>query len=183
MNHLGTQILETERLILRPFSAADVQEMYDNWASDPEVTRFLMWPAHPNPAVTAVVIKSWVSRYEDRSYYQWAIVLKETGSPIGSISILNRMEEEIGSAHIGYCIGRKWWHQGITSEALARVIDFLFDEVEFNRIECRHDPRNPHSGAVMKKCGMRYCGTFRQCERNNQGICDAACYELLRTDR
>lgn len=58
-------------------------------------------------------------------------------------------------AHIGYCIGRKWWKQGITSEALKAVIDFLFDEVKTNRIEARHDPRNPNSGLVMKKCGMK----------------------------
>jgi ribosomal-protein-alanine N-acetyltransferase len=64
-------------------------------------------------------------------------------------------------AHIGYCIGRKWWHSGITSEALESVIQFLIEEVGLNRIESRHDPRNPNSGAVMKKCGMKYEGTLR----------------------
>ena len=50
---------------------------------------------------------------------------------------------------------RQWWHRGITSEALKAVMDFFFDEVEVNRVESRHDPRNPHSGMVMQKCGMK----------------------------
>lgn len=75
--------------------------------------------------------------------------------------------------HIGYCIGRNWWHQGGMSEDLMMLIAFFFDEVGANRIESRHDPGNPHSGMVMKKCGMKYEGTLRSSDRNNQGICDA----------
>ena len=62
-------------------------------------------------------------------------------------------------------------------------IDYFFDRVGVNRIESRHDPRNPHSGMVMKKCGMRYEGTMRSSDRNNQGICDASWYALLKSDR
>ena len=63
------------------------------------------------------------------------------------------------------------------------VMDFLFDEVDVNRIESRHDPRNPHSGGVMKKCGMKYEGTLRSADWNNQGICDASYYSLLKAER
>lgn len=69
------------------------------------------------------------------------------------------------------------------SEALKVVMDFLFDEVGVNRIEARFDPRNPHSGAVMKKCGMKYEGTLRSVDKNNQCICDASYYALLRGER
>ena len=69
------------------------------------------------------------------------------------------------------------------SEALKAVMDYFFDRVGANRIECLHDPRNPHSGMVMKKCGMKYEGTLRSSARNNQGICDACWYALLRSDR
>ena len=57
-----------------------------------------------------------------------------------------------------------------------------FEEVGVNRIDSRHDPRNPHSGQVMAKCGMVYEGTHRQSDRNNQGICDAAWYAILKED-
>ena len=82
-----------------------------------------------------------------------------------------------------YCIGKPWWHNGITSEALKVVMDFLFDVVDVNRIECRHDPRNPNSGKVMKKCGMKFEGTLRSSDRNNQGLCDACYYALLKSER
>jgi ribosomal-protein-alanine N-acetyltransferase len=65
------------------------------------------------------------------------------------------------------------------SEALKAVMDFFFDEVGMRRIETRHDPRNPHSGGVMRKCGMTYEGTLRQSDWNNQGICDACWYGIL----
>ena len=69
------------------------------------------------------------------------------------------------------------------SEDLMMLIAFFFDEVGANRIESRHDPGNPHSGMVMKKCGMKYEGTLRSSDRNNQGICDADWYGLLRSGR
>lgn len=50
MDHKGTKIIETERLILRPFCEADGEFMFRNWAADPEVTKFLTWPAHENPS-------------------------------------------------------------------------------------------------------------------------------------
>lgn len=69
------------------------------------------------------------------------------------------------------------------SEALKTVMDFLFDEVDVNRIEARHDPHNPNSGKVMEKCKMKYEGTLRSFDWNNQGICDACCYALLKSER
>lgn len=183
MKHRGTQRLETERLILRRFISEDAGAMYRNWASDDEVTKYLTWPAHPDIRVSKLVTEEWVNSYSDEKYYQWAIVLKENGDePIGSISAVD-VEENISMVHIGYCIGRTWWHQGITSEAMRAVMDFFFDEVDVNRIEARHDPRNPNSGKVMKKCGMKYEGTLRSADRNNQGICDACYYALLKSER
>ena len=58
MQHKGTIQLETERLLLRPFREADGDAMYRNWASDPEVTKYLMWPAHSSPEVSMAVTES-----------------------------------------------------------------------------------------------------------------------------
>ncbi len=183
MKHCGTQRLETDRLILRRFTTEDADAMYKNWASDAEVTRYLTWPTHSGVEVSRHIVKDWVNSYADENYYQWAVVLKSNGDePIGSIAAVD-MKENISMVHIGYCIGRSWWHQGITSEALKAVMDFFFDVVGVNRIEARHDPRNPHSGDVMKKCGMQYEGTLRSSDWNNQGICDACYYALLKSER
>ena len=182
MEHKGTQQLETERLILRRFTLEDVNAMYKNWASDDEVTKFMTWPAHPNTEVTGYVLGDWVSHYTDDDFYQWAIVPKDVGEPVGSISAV-KVFDAVSAVEIGYCIGRKWWHQGITSEALKALIDFFFDEVGANRVQAVHDPRNPHSGGVMRKCGMKHEGTLRSLDRNNQGICDAEYYGILKSDR
>ncbi len=183
MLHCGTQRIETKRLILRRFTEEDAAAMYKNWASDDEVTKYLTWPTHSNMDVSKYVLKDWVSAYSDEKYYQWAIVLRENGDePIGSISAVE-MNEDVSMVHIGYCIGRAWWNQGITSEAMKAVMDFFFDRVDVNRIEARHDPENPNSGKVMMKCGMKYEGTLRSSDRNNQGIRDASYYALLRSER
>lgn len=183
MKHCGTQRLETARLILRRYVNADAAAMYKNWASDKEVTKFLTWPAHSSQEISRSVIEDWVNRYSNERYYHWAIVLKDNGEePIGDIAVVN-IKENISMTHIGYCIGRNWWHKGITSEALKAVMEFLFDVVDAKRIEARHDPRNANSGKVMEKCGMKYEGTLRSSDWNNQGICDACYYALLKTER
>lgn len=182
MKHLGTKYIETDRLILRRFTMDDAQAMYDNWASDPEVTKFLTWPAHSSVAVTERVLTDWVDSYADDGFYQWAIVWKELGQPIGTISVVSK-NDRAELVHIGYCIGRQWWHRGVMSEALQTVLDFFFDEVGVQRVETRHDPNNPHSGNVMKKCGMKFEGTLRRSDWNNQGICDADWYALLADER
>ena len=161
----------------------DADGMYQNWASDAEVTRFLTWPPHGSPSVTKMLLTDWISHYEEKDFYQWAITLKENGDlPIGNIAVVSK-EDSIPKAQVGYCIGKAWWRRGIMTEALRAVLDFLFDEVGYFRVEAYHDARNPHSGAVMKKCGMQYEGTLRQAERNNQGVCDVCYYALLKTDR
>ena len=182
MKHCGTQKLETERLILRRFVIEDSAAMYRNWASDNAVTKYLTWPAHTSQEITKSVIEGWMNSYADERFYQWAIVLKDKGEPVGSIGVVH-MNEDVSMMHIGYCIGKTWWNKGITSEALKAVMDFLFDTVDVNRIEARHDPGNPNSGRVMKKCGMKYEGTLRSSDRNNQGICDACYYGLLKSER
>lgn len=180
INHKGTQHLTTSRLTLRPFALTDAPAMFANWASDPEVTKFLTWPTHTSVNISEAVLADWVPHYAKPDYYQWAIVYDD--QPVGSIAVVDH-DDRIGKAHIGYCIGRNWWHRGIVSEALKSVMDFLFDEVGYDRIEARHDPRNPHSGGVMKKCSMKYEGTQRQSDWNNQGVCDACWYALLKSER
>ena len=178
MNHKGTVTLETEQLILRRFTIDDAEAMFKNWASDDEVTKYLTWPAHTDVSVSQTVIGSWIELYRKPEHYSWAIVLKEIGEPIGSIAAVEQ-RDDTKMVHIGYCIGRKWWHKGCTSEALKELIRFFFEEIGVKRIESRHDPRNPNPGKVMMKCGMKYEGTMRQSDVNNQGICDAARYAIL----
>lgn len=182
MKHTGTRTIVTPRLVLRRFTLEDAPAMYHNWTSDPEVTKYLTWQTHSSVEVSRQVLLDWTGQYGDDSFYQWAIVPKEYGQPIGSIGAV-WLNEQTQLVHIGYCIGRNWWHQGITSEAMKAVMDYFFEEVGANRVESRHDTRNPNSGAVMRKCGMHFEGTLRQSDWNNQGICDASWYGALAGER
>ena len=182
MNHLGTQTIETKRLILRKYKEGEEKYIFKNWACDDEVTKYLMWQSHKDVSVSKQWIEYLKSNYDRKDFYEWTIVLKEIDEPIGSISVVDK-KENVNVVHIGYCIGKKWWHQGITSEALSAVIDFFFDKVGADRVESRHDPRNVNSGKVMQKCGMKYEGTMRKADVNNQGICDCSYYAILRSDR
>ncbi len=181
MKHKGTKIIETDRLILRPFRIEDSGAAYRNWTSDEKVTAFLRWRTHTDLNTTESVIQNWVKESEKPDFYQWAIVLKEIGEPIGSIGVVDRNESP-DILHIGYCIGSRWWHRGITTEAFSAIIPYLFEEVGANRIESQHDPDNPHSGGVMKKCGLTYEGTLRQADFSNKGIVDACMYAILKSD-
>lgn len=181
MNHKGTKTIETQRLLLRRFSMNDAEFMFDNWESDERVTEFLRWKTATDISETKIILEEWISGYEKPDFYQWAIVLKEINEPIGSISVVGK-NEMLDIVHIGYCIGSKWWHKGITSEAFSAVIPYFFDEIGVNRIESQHDPDNPNSGKVMQKCGLKYEGTLRQADWNNKGIVDACMYSLLKSE-
>lgn len=182
MNHKGTKRIETKNLILRKFELSDANAMYKNWANDSEVTKFLTWSPIGSIEVSKDIVKSWIDGYQNNNFYQWAIVLKsDSDKPIGTINIV-RQDEEIGMVHVGYCIGKKWWNHGIASEALDAIIKYFINEIKVNRIESRHDPLNPGSGKVMIKCGMKYEGTMRKADINNQGICDCSMYALLSED-
>ena len=122
MNKTGTQQLETHRLILRRYRPEDAEDMFSNWASDPEVTKFLTWPTHTNVDVTRYVLNDWISHYDDGGFFNWAIELKETGSVIGNIAAV-KVFEEAEAAEIGYCMGRAFWGRGIMPEALRAVMD------------------------------------------------------------
>lgn len=177
MEHLGTKEIRSGRLLLRRFTVEDAEAMYKNWAGDPEVTRYLMWDAHPNVSATRAILKSWIEHYEEPSCYLWAIVTEK--EPIGSISVVN-MDEPSESAEIGYCLARKEWGKGIMTEALFLVMRFLFEEVGLHRIHLKFDTENVGSGRVMIKNGLRYEGLQKAAKRRDDGSWgDVALYAML----
>lgn len=182
MKHIGTKTLETQRLILRKTIEADAEPMFSNWANDSQVTKFLTWPPYESAAQLRETYHQYLLESQKKEdFYDWKIVLREINEPIGSIGVV-ALRDDIEAVEIGYCLGRRWWHMGIMTEAFTRVIQFLFEEVGVNRIMATHDPKNPHSGDVMRKCGLRYEGTMRQSGKNMSGICDEAYYAILRED-
>jgi len=158
----------------------DAQAMYDNWASDERVTRFLTWDPHVSPEATRRLLESWSAEYACPSGYNWAIELD--GQAIGGISVV-RHSENCEYAELGYCLGHAWWNQGIMAEAARAVIGYLFEEVGFHRVCIFHAVKNPASGRVAQKCGLTYEGTHRESFKSRDGeFLDIAEYSILRNE-
>lgn len=182
IEHKGTQKIETERLILRAFKKEDALQMYNNWSSDSEVTKFLSWSAHSSVVMTKQLIAYWISDYNNEEHYQWAIQSKETGEVIGNINLLN-INTDDENCEIGYCLGKAFWSKGYMSEALRCVIEYGFHVIGFQRIAAHVEVENIASWRVMEKCNLTYEGTFRNFVRNNNGrFSDCKYYSILRDE-
>ena len=143
--------------------------MYVNWASDPQVTRFLRWEPHKNALETLGLLAAWATLYPNPDYYQWAIVEKASGQVFGSIGIFNaalgdagqkafwpELDPSGGIWEAGYCIGRSWWNRGLATEALKAVTAYWFSQTDGDWLTCCHAKANPASGRVMEKAGFVY---------------------------
>lgn len=184
MEHIGTQRIETERLILRRFVKSDAKAIFENYANDDEVTHFLTWPSHKELTVTQAVLDEWVEGYQNEDQYKWAITLKEKPDEvIGDISAsITDANRKIDACEIGYVISRAHWGKGYMTEAMRAVTMYLLKEAGFNRVMACHDVANLASGKVMQKAGLQFEGIHRQGSRNNLGIVDSAQYAILRED-
>jgi len=155
IHHKGTNAIETVRLILRRFEERDAKDMYLNWASDPEVCKYLPWGPHKDIEASKKRVEGWIRNYDNDNTYNWAIFLKGRNKVIGSISVEISNETQ-QSCEVGYCIGREYWSRGIMTEALLAVMHYLFYEVGYQRIWAKHDVLNIASGKVMQKAGMQF---------------------------
>lgn len=166
LTHKGTQHIKTERLYLRRFTVSDAQTMFDNWANDERVTKYLSWSPHGTVELTKQLLEVWCAAYERPETYNWAI--EYNGKIIGSISVV-RISNKSEYADIGYCIGFDYWNKGITTEAAKAVIDYLFTEVGVNRVGISHAVKNPASGKVAQKCGLTFEGTKKEYFKTSNG--------------
>lgn len=147
--------LETARLRLRKIRREDTRRVFDCWASDPEVTRYLTWPPHESVEVTAQIMDFWLAEYDKPDCYRYGIELKATGELIGMIDVVGFRE---GRPVIGYCSGRAYWGNGYMTEALRALVEDLFrDGCEAIEIEAMQE--NIGSNRVIEKAGFRLIGT------------------------
>ena len=153
MNNKGTVILETERLRLRKFTMEDAEEVFRNWGSDDEVSKYVRWATHKNIDDTKVYLESVMDKYKNNGF-EWGITLKETGELIGAmVAFIN---EEDNRYELGYNTAKKYWRKGYTTEALRAVMNYLINDLGIKKFRCSHAKENPASGAVMQKVGFKY---------------------------
>ena len=180
ITHKGTQTIHTDRLILRKFTVDDAQAMFENWASDERVTRYLTWCPHESPEATRQLLELWCAAYENPNTYNW--VMEYEGTPIGNISVV-RLSEKCEYAELGYCMGYAYWNKGFMPEAAKAVIDYLFSEIGVNRVGISHAVKNPASGRVAQKYGLTFEGTKREYFKTSTGeFLDISDYGIIRSE-
>lgn len=182
MKNLGTKKLETERLILRKFTLDDAKDMFNNYGSDSDTSKYLVWNTHKNIEDSISYIKDVLEKYQKDNFYCWGVVLKETNALFGAISVID-LDIKNHTAEVGYCYGSKWWRNGYATESFKRVIAFLFDEVGIETIYADHYLDNVASGRVMEKCGLKKEGILRKRMYDKEGILnDLVSYSILKEE-
>lgn len=151
---MKTPIIETERMILRPLTAADASYIYERWTSDDRVSKYVRWCTHSSANDT----KCWLEFLEKGNLgdkmYQWGFELKDSGYLFGCGGI--DYNEQEGVFELGYNIMFKYWNQGFTTEAAKAILEFGVKELGQKEYIAWHATENPASGAVLEKCGFVY---------------------------
>lgn len=171
-------VLQTDRLVLRPFTPADAARVQACLA-DREVARQTLTIPHPYPAGAAA---EWIAKHEPwwaaGKQMIWAITRE--GLVVGAIGLVFVRQQR--RAEVGYWIAREAWGAGIATEALRAVIAYGFDALGLHRIEAQHYRENPASGAVMRKAGMQHEGRLRGVVFRDGVPRDNELYAILATD-
>jgi len=151
---MKTPVLETERLILRPLSVADAEEIFNNWTSDPDVAKYMIWNVHQGVGTTKEWLKIVESNIDSDEVYDWGFVRKSDNKLIGSGGLYYHQDRDMFT--MGYNIMKSCWNQGYTSEAAARMLKFAVEELKQKKLFAMHAKENIYSGRVLEKIGFRY---------------------------
>ncbi len=149
-------MMETERLLLRPWQESDAEALY-RWASDPEVGPAAGWAPHTSVENSREIIRTVLSEKGT-----FAVLLKGgDGGPIGSVGVFpTEIPVGKGEPEIGYWIAHPYWGQGLVPEAVEELLRWQFQEMGVQRVWCAHSPENEKSRRVQEKCGFRHvCDT------------------------
>ena len=172
------QCIETDRLLLRKPKKEDAEPMFKNWASDEEVTKFMTWISHENIEVTKEIIALWLDEENDTSTIRFMITLKDSGDPIGAIDVVKYID---GNPEIGYCLSRKYWNQGLMTEACKAFTKYLFVK-GFQKIYITAIDENIGSYRVIVKCGFVFTHKERLEHQSSfkPNPVTINCYELVK---
>lgn len=144
--------LLTERLILRPWEDADAEALY-TYASDPDVGPAAGWPVHTSVKMSREVIRDVLQAPET-----YAVVLRKTGEPMGSIGLMKpRLQDIEPTEHaleLGYWIGKPYWGRGLIPEAARALIDHAFADLGCDQLWCAYFKGNAKSARVQEKLGF-----------------------------
>jgi len=170
-------VITTERLHLRAYTLADAPTMW-RLINVREVALNTLRIPHPYPEGEA---ERWIASHQSETDdHVFAVALRDANDLIGTVGL--HIKDKNDSAEIGYWIGIPYWGRGYATEAAAAVMRFGFENFPLNRIYAWHFARNPASGRVLQKIGMRHEGTLRQHLKKWDEYVDLECYGILRSE-
>jgi len=149
-------VLETARLVLRPFRASDLEDVF-RYATDPEVSRFVLWDRHATRDDSQRFLEWVIGQYGRGELPSWAVVQRSTGRLVGSIGY-GASEPAHARAEVGYVLARDCWGRGVMSEALAAVLGHAFGTMHLHKVVAHCHVQNAASRRVLEKAGMRHEG-------------------------
>ncbi len=145
--------IETERLILRPWTDADLEDFFE-YASVPGVGEMAGWCHHETRETTQQVLTMFITEKK-----VLALELKESHKVIGSLGIENvhpDPEPHKQGRELGYVLSKAYWGRGLMPEAVRAVIDYCFAVLHYDFLTCGHFVRNSQSRRVIEKCGFHF---------------------------
>jgi ribosomal-protein-alanine N-acetyltransferase len=151
---MKTPVLETERLILRPFKMEDAKDVFEGWESDPEVAKYMTWTSHNDINKTIDWLKFETNQIEKDDWYRFALIEKETRQLVGTGLIY--YSHEVLCWTIGYNLAKKCWGKGYTTEAMKEILKFAKEELGIKEMIGGYAKENPASENVMRKLGFQY---------------------------
>ncbi len=170
--------LETERLLLREVTLKDRDAIFE-YASDPLVTEYVIFPTHQSMEETIAFIESCPKDFAERKRIEFGIVLKETGNLIGACGF-HHFAPEHHRLEIGYVLNRSHWGKGYMTEVVREMIRFAFDKMVMHRVQATCDEGNTRSSRVMERCGMTHEATFRDYELRRGQFVSVKMYGIIR---
>ncbi len=171
--------IETERLRLRAYLPSDAETL-ESLAGAREIADTMISIPHPLSleAARSLIAQSLAP---DPSALHLAVVQRESGEFIGSCG-LREIDSEHSQAELSFWIGHPWWGRGYATEAAAAVLHRAWHELQLNRVYAYHMVRNPASGAVLRRLGMKQEGVLRERVQKWGVFEDVALYAILRAD-
>ena len=149
---------ETHRLLIRPPLLEDAKDIFNNYAQDVEVTKYLTWKPHKEFQDTVKWIKKCILDSKTEKSLFFVLSLKEENQTIGMIDF--RLDDF--KASFGYVLAKKYWNKGFMTEAMKPVLEYVLNKPNIFRIWATHDLDNEASGKVMLKLGMTFEGILRR---------------------
>lgn len=160
---MTTTILETDRLILIPLSLEHAPALHQFW-SDDAVTAYMSIESFETLKQTQEMITLLVNLMAEEQATRYTIQLKETKEIIGTCG-LNYLDKENSRTEIAYELGAAYWRQGYGTELLTKLVEWLFDQQNFHRLEAKIDPKNSASINLIEKLGFQREGLLQDYEK------------------